>query len=210
MKLKKSAVVLVALGLTMLAGPALATGSSYEVRVGGSSSPATQVPFTAESGEVDFHTATVNMECSYAEAEGYINKGSNVSDVAVIESTTWYDCVVPGGNATVTQVGDWTLHGTGAATAAQTNNIAGHIENVEANVATTPLPGICNFSVSGAPTGSFNESTQQLVVNQPLSPKGLEIDLGGGCLGDITDGEAAAFAATFDVTTTGGAVNLVQ
>jgi hypothetical protein len=222
MKLKTLTVGAATIGLIALAGPAFAAGPPYTVSVGGSSAAGSH-PFTATStGTVVFNAknnagTVINMNCTSVSAAGTVTSGTGVNPVATITSTTWNGCKIPGGNATVTQSGNWNLTGTGSASTAD-ETIAGYVGNVSAGVALTASPGTCSFTAAGPvaggaatpgkANGSFNETTQQIVINETGYTGNLTLSGVGPCLGQLQNGNKANFAATLNVTSPDGAIKL--
>ena len=165
--------------------------------------------YTAESdGSIDFvvydqnGNQTVAMGCAAVEAEGDVNVGTTARPgaLASIDSTTWLNCTGPGNlNMAVTQDSVWDIVGTGAATAGNSDVIAGYVDGVEATVEDTDLGGAaCSFTVSGTADGSFDEGAQQLNIDETAG--NLVIDsVSAPCLGVVDVGYTADFIGTFDV-----------
>lgn len=220
MRIKHATVGLAAAGLALLAGPALATGASHTVSVGGTNvtSPVAFTAATPTTGTNVLFSARnnsgtiINLNCARATAAGTIQPGV---DVASINSSTFIGCTAPGGPVTVSQVGSWKLHSPNAYTPAL-QTVVGHVDNVEAGVQNTANPVICKFTVKGAgaslglANGTFNESTQSLAVSETGYTGNLTLQNVSGCGGQLQSGNPANFSATFAVSATGGAVNVTS
>lgn len=223
MKIKHTSAVLAAAGLALLAGPAMATGASHTVSVGGTAvSAGSPVSFTAATpttgtnvqfSALNNSNVVVNLNCNSSTASGTIQPGVNV---ATITSSTWVSCTAPGGAVTVSQIGNWNLHSPNAYTAAANENVVGHVDDVEANVQNTAAPAVCRFRVKGTSTttglanGSFDESTQKLTVSETGYTGNLRLQSVSGCGGQLQNGNPANFQAVYTVTATGGAVNVTS
>lgn len=224
-----------AAGIAAVAGPALATGSSYTVSVGGSTAPGTHAatavadPIAGTTRRVEFKVrnnagTTIKMGCIGASGTGIIRSGTGITDIGEISTSNWANCTGPGGKLDVTQIGTWTIHGTSAVTPAQTDVITGHVENVRAHVASPT--GICSFDVGGNPTGTIagrasgtvDEATQKVSVLESGFTGNLYVYNVVGCLGQIQNGNVADMVgftpatgpiipATLSVTIPDGAVN---
>lgn len=164
---------------------------------------------------------TVPMGCAQAEAEGYVHGGTPGDPVATIQSVTrsntpetfahsrWKGCEGPGGVfMTVVPQNDWEVHGVDPATSGNGDVIDGYISGpnntpLEAHVFASsggPAGTSCNFHVEGYADATFDESTQELTVNQAANGD-LSIDVVGGanCLTLIGDGDFASFQGTFTI-----------
>lgn len=220
MKIKHATAGLAAAGLALMAGPALASGASHTVSVGGSplTTSTTFTAATPTSGTNVLFSArnasgtVINLNCTRATASGTIQPGV---DVATITSSTFTGCTAPGGPVTVTQGGTWKLHSPNAATSAL-ETIVGHVDDISASVKNTANPVVCQFTVKGAGSslglanGTFNESTQSLAISETGYTGNLTLQSVSGCGGQLQSGNAANFQATFAVTATGGAVNITS
>lgn len=212
MKLRHLVAGVATVGVVALSGPAFAAGPPYTVAVGGSTS-GTQAVTAASSGTVQFSArnnagTVINMNCTSVSGNGTVTKGSGLTQVATIDSTTWTGCRVPGGPANVTQSGTWNITGTGSNATAGTETIAGYVGNVTAGVATTPST-ICSFTVTGQANGAFSESAQQLQVSETGYTGNLTLSGVSGCLGQLQNGNPANFVANLNINTGGaGAINL--
>lgn len=210
MKIKHAALggAVVALAGVVAAGPALATGSSYTVGVGGSSAAGTHNITAASSGSLSFAVPTLSMGCTSANVPtspvSTVASGTGIVDIAAINKINFVGCTGPGGSLAVTTVGSWKLHGTGAATSGTSDVVAGHVDNITANVANA----VCRFTVTGKANGTFSESTQRLQVSETGFTGNLRVSNVVGCLGQVQNGQAANFTGTFDVTSPDGAINV--
>ncbi|NRQ48739.1 hypothetical protein [Aeromicrobium stalagmiti] len=208
MKLKHAAIGTAAIALAAVgaAGPALATGSTYTVAVGGSSAAGTH-NITATAGALSFAVPTLTMGCSSANVPASpastVASGAGITDIAAINKINFVGCTGPGGALTVTTVGSWKLHGTSAATAGATDVISGHVENITANVSNA----VCRFTVTGSANGTFNEATQKLTVSETGFTGNLKVTSASGCLGQVTTGQNANFSGVFTVASADGAIN---
>lgn len=224
MKLMKLGVVTAALSSLAFAAPAMAA-PPYDVLVGGSSAD-TDYSFTGTAAPIDFvaHGAflDVEMDCLQSVATGFVHGGSGQSgaDVATIEDTTWTDCTGPLGlDMTVVHGGSWLLNVTDTAVTgppAADASVDGNISAASAYIYATNDESGCAFSVTGAADGQFDEVNQDLVVAEDgtvSDANQLTISVAGGgstCSGLISDGDPASFAGTFDVVTSGGAIDITD
>jgi len=207
----------------VLAGTALA-GPPHTVSVGSSTSGSHAYTAATKSPGVGFvvHNASgnVNMGCTSATAAGNILAGAvntTTGQIGTIASSTWTGCVSVGLNMTVTQSSAWGIYMaplTQSSGAALTNTITGVIKPVSgttlASVKDTSTNGLlCKFDVVGAADGSFVESGQDLSVSETGGATiNLKVANVSGCLGQIANNDLADFVATYDVTATGGNVNV--
>lgn len=206
-----------ALGASAFAAP------PYTVSVAGSTATGTHAFFASSDSAIAFQvqngSVTTNMNCAEVNAEGNVYSGTGLNPIATIMGVTrantpdgftgtqWKTCTGPFGVAlTVVQTNNWSITGTGGATAGNTDVIAGEITgpsggNLTAHVYATsggPTGTSCNFKVRGSATGSFAEATQKLNVNETGFTGDLEIyDVIGNCLGTVVAGNAANFTGTF-------------
>ncbi len=215
MKIKHLAAGVGVVGLVFAAGPALATGNSYTVSVGGSSATGTHavtatsdasLTFQAEKPDGTFLNLTCSSSAVPSGSGSIVRSGTGITDIADLTGVTFSTCTGPGGNLTVTTSGTWKLHGTSAATTGSSDVVAGHIENITANASNA----VCRFTVTGGADGSFNEANQKLSVNEQADGTGQALTVSGvsGCLGQIKNGGKAKFVGTYSTTVTGGAINV--
>ena len=216
MKIKHLAAGAGVVGLVLAAGPAFATGNSYTVAVGGSSTAGTAavtatsdaaLEFYAEKPDGSFLKLTCASSAVPSGSGSVVNKGTGITDVANLQGVTFSTCSGPGGTLNVTTSGTWKLHGTSTATSTASDTIQGHIENVTANASNA----VCSFTVTGGADGSFSESTQKLSVNEQANGVGQALPVSGvsGCLGQIKNNGKAKFIGTYTTSVTGGSVNLL-
>lgn len=212
MNLKQLAVGAVSVALAALAGPAFAVGPPYSVSVGGSSAAGAHAITAQSSGAVKISaqnaTGTIlNLNCSSVAGAGRVTSGTGVNPVATITSTTWSGCSFIG-PFTFSQTGTWNVEGTGANATSGTESVAGAVANVTLGIQSTSNPRVCRFTVTGAPSSSFDEATQQLVVDEVGYTGNLKLSGVSGCLGRLQNGNAMDFQATLNVTSPDGAINL--
>lgn len=164
---------------------------------------------TGTTPQVTF-TAGVKMTCDQATVRGNVNAGlfsaPAPNPVASVTSTStdWVNCLGPLG------IGMTVIPGTGAwdLNAVDTNNPSagitqGTVDNVSAHVQDTSSGGAtCSFDVSGSVPGSFNNSTQHLVI--PGTSSTLHVSNIVGCFGLVTS--TASFKGDFLVNSPDGAI----
>jgi len=225
---KKTMLVGAAASAVVLAAPAMAHAAApYAVSVGGSSVTADHA-FTASSvGAITFTVPLNTMTCTSAGASGDVHSGTGMSGAytppsppwnnpATISGSTWTGCAEQFGTPlTVDQVGDWQLEVDDDVTSAQTDQVHGEISHIDAHVYDTAQSGLCDFHVTGTADGYFDESTQQLVVDEDGSDNSLTVSsvttvngVQADCLGSVMQGDAATFSGTYDVSVPDGAVNI--
>lgn len=221
LKTKFAAVGAVGVALFMAAGPALAS-PPYAVTVGSytSGDHTITAAATVQSDGLAVHfqaldpiAGLIDMNCTSSTASGVVHAGSNKNPVADITAVTFGGCQIPGGAATVTATNPdsssslpWSVNGTGPATSATTDDIAGRIDGVAAHVALTASPSMCSFDVAGHATGDFDEATQTLNVSD-LTFSDLTLSNVGPCLGQLHDGDPATFEASYPLTSPDGLIN---
>ncbi|MET0822094.1 MAG: hypothetical protein ABWY58_14110 [Aeromicrobium sp.] len=205
--------------LALVAGPALATGLSTNVSVGGSSAAGSHPISAASTGTLVFEaekTAAagggyLRMTCASANLgsspASSVFSGTGLTDIANLGKVNFVTCNGPGGRLTVTTTTNWKLHRTGGTpTAAATDSIPGHIDGVSAHATNA----VCTFDVTGKADGTFNESPQQLVVNETAAAAGnLTVSGISGCGGQLLSGGKAKFSGTFNVTSADGVINVL-
>ena len=208
-----------AASLALVAGPALATGLSTNVSVGGSSAAGSHSISAASTGTLTFQaekTAAagggyLSMTCASANLgsspASSVFSGTGLTDIANLGKVNFVTCNGPGGRLTVTTTTNWKLHRDGGSpTAAATDSIPGHIDGVSAHA--TNLA--CTFDVTGKADGTFAEGTQQLVVNETAAAAGnLTVSGITGCGGQLLNGGKAKFSGTFNVTSPDGVINVL-
>ena len=185
-----------AAALVIVASPAMAA-APYTVTAGSQTTGTAAID--GATSQIIFHTDFVEMGCDSGSATGDANLGTNATGlkVANIDDTGWNGCVGPLGiPMTVDQVGIWDLNVQGDNVGGV---ITGTISNVNARIASA-TPGQCEFTVTGQVGGSFNENTQQLAVDATSPLNDLLVSEVVGCFGQVLDGDAAYYAATYDMT----------
>lgn len=189
--------------LTLVAGPALATGASHTI-----SGPSTT--FTAATAPGTSVVMSGTLSCAGATASGTVQAG--VAIVA-ITGTTWVGCVGFTGAAapfTFTHSGTWQFHSATSATPGSADVIPGHVEGITLGVRTTLTPAICNFTLSGSATASFNEATQKLTINETGLTGNLTAHNVVGCLGQFHNGGAVNLSMTLTMSAAGGPLNVTS
>ncbi len=202
--------------LVLVMGPAMATGNSYTVAVGGSSA-SSQASFTASSdGSISYQTEKpdgtfLNWTCVAgavpAGSGSVVNAGSGVVDIAHLHGVTLTACGSFGGNLAMTTAGTWTMHATSPVTSASSDSVSVHLENVTI-VVSNP---VCSYRVTGGLDGSFNEATQKLTIDEKADGTGQSATVANvvGCLGQVINGGKFKLRATFSTVTSGGSINLL-
>ena len=186
-----------AAALVIVASPAMAA-APYTVTAGSQTAGTVTFNGTTTADGIKFYTDFVTMGCASGSATGTVTLGTNSTGngVANIADTGWNDCVGPLGIAmTVDQIGTWDLN-------VQGNNVSGVIAgtiNVNARIASV-TPGQCEYTATGQAGGSFDENTQQLTVDDTSPDNALVVSNVVGCFGQVLEGDAAYFAATYDIT----------
>ncbi len=191
--MKRSRLFAAALGAALLAlvglGPAQATGWTYYTP----GPPATYSLTFSAPASITFATNT----CSGAASSGTTVTGMPVIDLVSFNAMTFTGCVGIGGPSTITMTGAWKLHGTSAATPAMTDNITVHVDNIVATVRHAVNPLICSYTVTGKADGTFGEVPQALALTENGLGGDLTVSNVTGCLGQVTNGQAAPFTGTY-------------
>lgn len=209
---RRTAVLIVVGVFLVTSSAAHAAGPPHTVSVGGSAAPASH-PFSAVStGSLALNAknnagTVINFNCTSVSLSGTITSGQGVNPFASI-TTTWTGCTLPGGAMSIVQSGTWNLTSTSSNATAGSESVAGYIGNVSAHMFTTANPNIWNFYVNGHMSTSFNESTQQLTINESGNTGNLTLSNVRGCLGQLQNGNTMNLAATLNVTSPDGAINL--
>ena len=154
---------------------------------------------TTTANGIGFYTDYVEWSCASGSLVGDVNLGTNSTGngVANIDDTGWNNCIFfLGMEMTVDQIGTWDLNVQGDNVSGV---IAGTITNVNARIASV-TPGQCEFTVTGQAGGSFNETTQQLTVDDTSPDNDLVVSDVTGCFGQVLAGDPLHFAATYDIT----------
>lgn len=199
----------------------------YQVSANGSTATADHIFFgTSSDAGIAFsvnHNGTItNMGCDDVNVEGKVHAGTSLGKIATIMPVTrvntpetfngldWKNCRGPVGLAmTVVPNLNWEIWASGAATGANTDVIAGQVTGagggpLTARVYATGAPASCDFTVTGAADGSFNEGTQTLTVNETGYTGNLYISsiAGGGtanCFGLVGVNDPANFVGDFEI-----------
>ena len=215
MKARRVVAGLAATALVLVTGPAMASGNSYTVAVGGSSSAAQRQISASTDAAPSYWMEKpdgtfLKASCSSADIPSLptnvVNAGTSVVDIAVIGRFTMINCPLAIGTGTVTSVGSWKLHGTSAATNAATDLIAVHLDDVAFQFSNS----VCSVTVTGGLDGSFSESTQKLTIDEKADGVGQSATVTNvvGCLGQVKDNGKFRFQGTFSTTVAGGSVNI--
>ena len=201
--------------LVLVMGPAMATGNSYTVAVGGSSTSG-QASFTASSDATvlnwvekpdgTFSRWTCAASAVPAGSGSFVSKGTNLTDLAQLKGLTITTCTWFGGNLNASTSGTWTMHATSATTTASTDSVSVHLENVNIGFSNA----VCSFRVSGGFDGTFNEANQKLTIDEKADGTGQEATVTNvvGCLGQLKNNGKFKFQGTFSTSVAGGAVNI--
>lgn len=182
--------------LVIVASPAMAA-APYDVSAGTETTGTAAIEGTTD--DIIFYTDFVNMTCDSGTADGVANLGTNSTGngVANISDTTWSSCLGPLDiPMTVDQIGTWNVNAVGDTVSGVT---AGTISSITARVESV-TPGQCEFTVTGTAGGSFNNTTQQLIVDDQSSANDLVISDVTGCFGQVLEGDPAYFGAAYDIT----------
>lgn len=212
--------VLVALGA--LGSSALAHPTTYTVAVGGSTASGSHLFFAVADDPIAFsvlhNTTQTDMFCNNVNLEGEISSGTGIDPVGVVKAVTrlntpetfsrseWKGCEGVGLAMTVTPLNDWEIHATGTpVSSALTDVVDGYVSGpsdgvLRAEVKATLFPLVCKFEVEGYATGSFDESTQKLTVNETGFTGNLQIvNTSANCLGRVNNGDPADFEGVFTI-----------
>jgi hypothetical protein len=190
-----------------------AAGLQHTVAVGGSSAPGSHPFIAASTGTIKFSVknnagTVVNLNCSSLTASGTISSGTAIDPVGTITSTTWSGCRIPGGSFTFTQSGAWHLAVTGSNATTAYETLVGKVDDVAFSAFTTSSPALCSFTVSGQMDAELDEATQRLVIDETGYTGHLVLSNVGPCLGQMQTGNRADLAATLNVTSPDGVVNV--
>ena len=202
--------------LVLVIGPAMATGNSYTVAVGGSSQPAQRQVTAASDGPIVFSMEKpdgtfLKMSCSTSSVRpssgSVFSVGTNIVDVAAVDSFSFSTCTGIGGAPIFASSGTWKLHGTSPATSGASDTVGIHLENVTLHYSLA----ICQFTIVGGLDGSFSESTQKLTIDEKADGTGAEATVTNvsGCLGQVKNNGKFKFQGTFTTSVVGGSVNLL-
>lgn len=187
---------------------AMAAGSThYTIKSGKHSHGSTAYKATTSKIKFrDVNTKT-NLGCKGGSASGSLTLGKNVSATKAgkITKTTWKSCSGPGGlTLKPKQMQTWTLNGNGKTSKKGVTKV--YVAKVKANVAASPTPSLCKFTVTGQADGTFTNRTQVLAL-KPGSHK-LKVSHVSGCLGQINNGDTVQFTANYKVKAKDGKVSI--
>lgn len=196
-------------------GPAMATGNSFTVAVGGSSSAAQRQisastdaapSYWMEKPDGTFLKASCISASIPALPSTVVNAGTSVVDIAVVDQFTTVGCQLTIGTGQVTSVGSWKLHATTPVTTAGTDIVSVHLDNVAFQFSNS----VCSVTVSGGFDGTFNEANQKLTIDQKADGTGQAATVTNvvGCLGQVKNNGKFRFQGTFSTSVAGGAVNI--
>lgn len=215
MKMRRVVAGLAAAALVLVMGPAMASGNSYTVAVGGSEATADHT-FTATS--TGYFTwwwekpdgSFLKWPCSSAtipaSPASYAHSGSSRTDLLTVNKFFLNSCPGPGGALTAVAAGSWRLHGTSPATPASNDVVKVHIEDISI----TWSNAICRWTVSGGADGTFDEATQRITFDEQADGTGQSLTVTGvvGCLGQWKNGGKAKLEGALQLTSPDGSVNL--
>lgn len=199
--------LLLSLGSALALGPASATGSTYIVSVGGSSTSGGHLLTATTAGPVVWKVPTLTWGCAMANIPtspaSVVTSGPAVTDVAHVAKLNVLGCTWPGGALGVTSVGSWKLHGVSPATSGS-DVIKVHLENITINMSNA----VCTFTVAGRMDGLLDEATQQLKLDESGFTGNLKVFNVVGCLGQVHNGQYMDFKGTLNLTTSHGSIDL--
>ena len=216
MKIRRVMAGLGASVLVLVMGPAVATGNSYTVAVGGSSSAGSAAITAVSDGTIFYDTEKpdgtfLRWSCASAAVPAgsgsIVSKGTNVTDIAQLKGMAFTSCTTIGGALNVSTSGTWTMHATSPVTSGSSDTISVHLENVTILVSNA----ICSFRITGGLDGSFSESTQKLTIDEKADGTGQAATVTNvsGCLGQVKNNGKFKFQGTFSTSVAGGSVNLL-
>lgn len=203
---------LLAVGLIGAASSSAAV--TYTVKAGTTTTGTTPVrgttqPIAGSDNQIIFKNTTtgVNLGCVSGTANGSATLGPAVgAAVGKITKTTWRTCQGPAGiTLTPKEVGTWQIKASGRTSAAGVTKAS--VTNVNATVTGTG----CTFTVKGAATGSYNNSTQVLSLAPlaaPTAAQKLTVSAVSGCFGAINNGDNVTFTANYKLVATAGALSI--
>ena len=187
---------------------AVAAGSThYTIKSGSHSKGSTK--YKASTNKIKFRDVNTktNLGCKGGTAAGSLTLGKKVAanKAGKIGKTTWKQCSGPGGlTLKPKQMQTWTLNGNGKTSKKGVTKV--YVGKVKANVAATPTPSLCKFTVTGAADGTFTNKTQVLAL-KPGHHK-LKVSHVQGCLGQIRNGDTVQFTAKYKVKAKDGKVSI--
>lgn len=214
MRTRRALAGLVAGALVLVMWPAMATGNSYTVAVGGSATSGSHAISASSVASLTWRNerpdgAFLTMSCSSMSAPAAtssVSSGAEVVDIARFAGVTLQSCVMPMGALAVTTSGTWTMHATGAATAATTDVVPVHLSNVSIRWANA----VCQFTAVGGLDGRFDEATQRLEINELADGTGEAFTVTGvrGCLGQFKNNGKAQLIGSLQIASPDGPINL--
>lgn len=196
-----------ALCLAVGVGPAGATGNSVTVAVGGTSAQALHPVTATTTGSVSWAVPTLAWGCTSAKIPSSpvseVHGGTGVTNVLSIQALSFQGCTLPVGLPTAAVV-PATLHVTSAASAGSNDVVSGHLDDLTI----VSLNAICGFTVTGSARFTFNESTQQLAIEETGFTGNLTVSKVRGCLGLVQNGQAMNLTMNLQVNSPDGAINI--
>lgn len=196
-----------ALCLAVGVGPAGATGNSVTVAVGGTIAQASHPVTATTTGSVSWATPTFSWTCTSAKIPASpfseVHAGTAVVDVLSIRALSFQGCTLPVGLPTAAVV-PATLHVTSAASAGSNDVVSGHLDDLTV----VSSNAICGFTVTGSARFSFNESTQQLAIDETGFTGNLRASNVRGCLGLVRNGQAMNLTMNLQVNSPDGSINI--
>ncbi|MCX6405949.1 MAG: hypothetical protein NTV28_03405 [Propionibacteriales bacterium] len=197
-------VALLAVGI----GPAAATGNGYRVAVGGNSATAAHPMTAATTMSVNWASPTLTWTCTSAtvraSALATAQAGYPVTDILRFPTFDFRGCTFPGGAMATTTAGEWQFHAEGPATSGATDVVEGHLDHISL----TWRNAVCSITVSGRAAASFDEATQQLVIEESGFTGNLKTSGVLGCLGQVRNGQPINLSMRLQLTSPDGAINI--
>jgi hypothetical protein len=154
-------------------------------------------------------------------ASGTLPSGTGLSSaLGTITALAFNNCSVPISGTTTTVTNNtspaWGINGDSYSSGVTT----GHISSVNSTVKIVSIAGTCTFNVTGNATGTYNNTTHVLHLQQTGTTFTLTISgvTGGAACNGVTNGDAATFDTPADsgtlggytVTTTGGSPTITS
>lgn len=197
-----------ALCLAVGVGPAGATGNSVTVAVGGTSAQALHPVTAMTMGSVSWAVPTLALGCSGARIPANpvsaVRGGTGVTEVLDLRAMQFIGCSWPGGAFTTTLPAPSALHVTAPVSGGSVDVVRGHL----GNFSITMSNAVCDFTATGSARVTFNESTQQLAIEETGFTGNLTISNVRGCLGQVRNGQAMNLTMNLQVTSPNGAINI--
>ncbi|MFC8537676.1 hypothetical protein ACFUJY_27720 [Streptomyces sp. NPDC057249] len=183
MKLRTRRSAVVAAALLAALGTTVSSASAGATSVETLTPPG---PYTAHSDDATLQ-ALSTMTCDSSDAGGWLyDTGPVAADIGLLSFT---DCTLSGMNVALTVTGTpWPVADAGPST---TNP---NVYNVTVQGVAVHVVGVgCSFDLGGSLDGSFDNTTDTLVVEGDL------IASAASCLGLVNDGDPAHYSATYHV-----------